>query len=98
MITGPSDGSIGGQTAIDLAVAKPALILLAGRSLAKIQPVIDQIAENAPEVVVKYINLDLTDNSSVRQAAADVKAVTNKINVLINNAGGTASLNHCVIV
>ena len=87
MITGPSQGGIGGQTAIDIAAGKPALLILAGRSLSKIQPVIDEIAATHPTVTTKFVAIDLADNAAVRKAAADVQALAPKLNILINNAG-----------
>lgn len=87
MITGPSASGIGAQTAIFLAAGKPALLILAGRSKDKVQPVIDQIAKENPDVPVKFVALDLTDLASVRKAANEVKTLTKKLDVLINNAG-----------
>ena len=87
MITGPSKGSIGAQTGIDIAGGKPALIILAGRAKGKVQPVIDQIAQEHPDILVKFVELDLTDNASVRKAAQEVKGITVKLDILFNNAG-----------
>lgn len=87
LITGPSESGVGAQTAIFIAVAKPALIILAGRTLSKIQPVIDQISKESPGVPTKFVELDLASNASVRKAAAEVKTLTNKLDILINNAG-----------
>jgi NAD(P)-dependent dehydrogenase (short-subunit alcohol dehydrogenase family) len=38
-------------------------------------------------IEVTFVEIDLADNSSVRKAAAKIKATTNKIDKLINNAG-----------
>lgn len=92
LITGPSEGGIGAQTALSLATANPALILLAGRSKDKVQPVINEIARINSKIPVKFVTLDLADLSSVGKAAENVKAITNKLDVLINNAGGKALL------
>lgn len=96
LITGPSQSGIGAQTAIYLAAGKPALIILAGRNKSKIQPVIDQIATENPDVAVKFVELDLADLSSVRKAAEEVKTLTKKLDVLINNAGIMAIPNYTV--
>ncbi|KAK8085215.1 hypothetical protein PG997_006486 [Apiospora hydei] len=87
VITGPSQGGIGASAAIHLAKAKPARIVLAGRSLAKIQPVIDEIKGVNSSVSVDFVSLDLLDRASVRQAGAEIKRLTNEVSALINNAG-----------
>ncbi|KAK0511869.1 hypothetical protein JMJ35_005719 [Cladonia borealis] len=86
LITGPSDGGIGAETATCLVAGSPALIVLAGRSLGKIQPVIDRINATNPAVRTKFINLELGSQASVREAAASINANVEKIDVLINNA------------
>ena len=88
LITGPSQSGIGAQSAMFLAAGKPKLIILAGRSEGKIQPVIDEIKQSHPDVSTSYIKLDLADNKSVRQAAEAVNAQIDKLDILINNAGG----------
>lgn len=88
LITGPSGGGIGAATAISLAAGKPKTILLAGRSLPKIQPVIDEIKRKHPDVEVLFIKLDLASQASVREAAKEVNSKVDKLDVLINNAGG----------
>ena len=62
------------------------MIVLAGRSLGKIQPVIDRIHAINPAVRTKFVNLDLSSLASVREAAASINANIEKIDVLINNA------------
>lgn len=69
LITGPSESGLGGQTAIFLAAGKPKLIILAGRTESKIQPVIAEIHNSHPDVAVKLVKLDLAGQSSVRAAA-----------------------------
>ena len=88
LLTGPSEGTIGAQTVLDLATGAPKEIILAGRALPKIQPVIDQVQSSAPSVTVTFVQLDLADLASVRKAAEQIKEKTNKLDVLINNAGG----------
>ncbi|KAG6988958.1 hypothetical protein G7Y79_00067g095730 [Physcia stellaris] len=87
LITGPSESGIGAQTAIFLAAGKPQEIFLAGRNKNKIQPVIDQIQKENPDVKATFVQLDLADLSSVRNAAKEVSDKTQKLDVLINNAG-----------
>ncbi|MCJ1352652.1 MAG: hypothetical protein MMC33_002636 [Icmadophila ericetorum] len=87
LITGPSENGIGAQTAIHLAAGKPALIILAGRNESKIQPVVDEIKSSHPDIKTLFVQLDLTDLSSVRAAAKEIRAKIEKLHVLINNAG-----------
>ncbi|KAL2047971.1 hypothetical protein ABVK25_011142 [Lepraria finkii] len=86
LITGPSDGGIGAETATCLAAGSPSLIIFAGRSLPKIQPVIDRIHSINPQVKTKFISVDLSSQASVREAAANINASVKTIDVLINNA------------
>lgn len=86
LITGPSQGGLGAETALSLAAASPALIILAGRSLSKIQPVIDEIKSLQPAVATRFIPLDLGSQVSVRESAANINASVEKIDYLINNA------------
>ena len=87
LITGTSKSGIGAETAMILASARPKQIILASRSESKVTPVIVEIKRTSPTVDVVFIEIDLLDNSSVRKAAEKVKAVTNTIHGLINNAG-----------
>ena len=86
LITGPSDGGIGAETAFSLAAGSPARILLAGRSLPKIQPVIDRINAAYPDVETLFVPLDLSSQRAVREAAARINESVQTIDILINNA------------
>ncbi|TVY52379.1 Short-chain dehydrogenase TIC 32-like protein [Lachnellula cervina] len=77
--------------ALSLATASPQLLILAGRSPEKIAPVIDEIKSINPNVQVKFVELDLLSNASVRQAVKQIKALAQTIDILINNAGVMAS-------
>ena len=72
LITGPSDGGIGAETALSLAAGSPACILFAGRSLPKIQIVIDRIRGTYPDVTTQSISLDLSSQQPTREAAASI--------------------------
>ncbi|KAK0636865.1 hypothetical protein B0T17DRAFT_587878 [Bombardia bombarda] len=88
LITGPSHGGIGAETAISLARAKPASLILVGRALERIQPTIDAIKAIDPSIPVKFIPTDLTSLASVRKAAQTIldDASIPHIDVVINNA------------
>jgi NAD(P)-dependent dehydrogenase (short-subunit alcohol dehydrogenase family) len=70
-----------------LATANPKLIILAGRSKERASTTIDAIKLNHPSVGVSFVTLDTASIKSVRNAAAEIKTLTDKIDVLINNAG-----------
>ncbi|KAI0423170.1 putative retinol dehydrogenase 12 [Xylaria grammica] len=93
LITGPTPGGLGAETAISLAAESPARLILVGRSQAKAQPTIDAIKGVNPTVKVKFIEVELSSLKSVRAAAQtilDDKEVS-KIDVVINNAAVMAS-------
>lgn len=86
LITGPSDGGIGAETALSLAAGCPACIILAGRSLPKTQSVIDRINRAYPDVETKVITLDLSSQRAIRGTAASINESIQSIDILINNA------------
>lgn len=87
LITGTSEGSFGAEVAVALAHADPKLIVLASRTEAKVSPVMDNVKNCNPNTKVCFVNLDLMDLSSVRAAAAEVKKITDHVDILINCAG-----------
>lgn len=88
LITGPSQGGIGAETAISLAHGSPSTILLLGRSLPKIQPTIDAIHAINPSITTKFISINLDSLASVRAAATTILNDDSipKLDVVINNA------------
>ncbi|KAH8799130.1 hypothetical protein F5884DRAFT_825379 [Xylogone sp. PMI_703] len=87
IITGPGKGGLGAETAVSLAKASPALLILAGRTESKIAPVIAEINKINPHLRVKFVSLNLGSQKSVHSAAAEINAAVEKIDILINNAG-----------
>jgi NAD(P)-dependent dehydrogenase (short-subunit alcohol dehydrogenase family) len=87
VITGASDGGLGAATAVALADASPAHIILLARSTKKVTPVQEKIAAVNPSVKTSFISIELDDFDSVRKAAAEVNDLTDHIDVLLNNAG-----------
>ena len=86
LVTGPSVGGIGAETALSLAAGSPACIILAGRSLPKIQPLIHRISGAFPDVETHFVSLDLSSLRAIRDAAADISQRVKSIDILINNA------------
>ncbi|KAL1885397.1 hypothetical protein Plec18167_000890 [Paecilomyces lecythidis] len=90
LVTGAGTQSLGGETAISLARnASPAQLILPGRSLNTLSPVIDEIKAINKNVKVYYVPLDLSDPSSTRRAAEEIlnNPEIEKIDVVINCAG-----------
>lgn len=90
-ITGANTG-IGRVTALELARAGAASVILAGRSRERTQPVVDEInaSSKGGENVASFLELDLSDLESVRTCAsryAEEFASQGPLDVLINNAG-----------
>ncbi|KAF3769909.1 NAD(P)-binding protein [Cryphonectria parasitica EP155] len=91
LVTGPSPGSIGKATALAIAGHQPALLILAGRTPAKLDAVAtscrEVAANNATNVSMKTVQVDFLSLASVRSAASEISALTDRLDVLINNAG-----------
>ncbi|KAI0913238.1 putative retinol dehydrogenase 12 [Ustulina deusta] len=93
LITGPTPGGLGAETAISLAAEYPAIIILVGRSQAKAQPTIDAIKDANSNIKVKFVEAELSSLKSVRAAAQAILSdpEVTKIDVVINNAAVMAS-------
>jgi NAD(P)-dependent dehydrogenase (short-subunit alcohol dehydrogenase family) len=87
VITGPSEGTVGGTTAETLARAKPAHIILAGRTESKIDPVRTKIQSISTTTKVSFVRLDLSEPAAVSAAVDEIKSLTSHIDVLINVGG-----------
>jgi NAD(P)-dependent dehydrogenase (short-subunit alcohol dehydrogenase family) len=86
LITGVSPRGIGGATARALAAQSPRLLIFTGRALEKVQAVIDELKAQFPAVPYRALHVDLSSQKSVRQAAKEVLAYPENIDILINNA------------
>ena len=85
VITGANTG-LGYETAAELA-ARGAHVVLAVRNLDKGKAAADLIARRHPGAQVTLQELDLSSLESVREAAAQLRAAHDGIDLLINNAG-----------
>ncbi|KUI60515.1 WW domain-containing oxidoreductase [Cytospora mali] len=108
LVTGPSPNSIGEATAVAIARAGPALLILASRTPSKLEAVADSCRKVIVDAIgtrdvatkprqgrateVKTVVLDLGSQASVRSAARQVAAITDRLHVLINNAGISTSV------
>jgi NAD(P)-dependent dehydrogenase (short-subunit alcohol dehydrogenase family) len=85
LVTGAGTG-IGKMTARGLAQSG-AHVILACRSAAKTQPVVDEIRRETGNDAIEHLELDLAELASVRRAAAAFLARKLPLHVLVNNAG-----------
>jgi NAD(P)-dependent dehydrogenase (short-subunit alcohol dehydrogenase family) len=85
LVTGANAG-IGRATAIGLA-HRGARVFLAGRSEAKMKPVLEQIARESPGAKPEFLPLDLGDLQSIRRCAEDFLRRDLPLGLLVNNAG-----------
>jgi NAD(P)-dependent dehydrogenase (short-subunit alcohol dehydrogenase family) len=89
VVTGSNVG-IGFETAVGLA-AQEATTVLACRNQAKAEAAAREITKRTWNDDVHVVPLDLADLASVRQAADDILTRWDRLDVLVNNAGGTWS-------
>ena len=87
LVTGVSPKGIGSTTVLNLAAHNPSLLILASRTKSRLQEVAAQISAKHPATRVEIVVLDLGSQKAIRQAAADVAALTDSLDGLINNAG-----------
>ena len=89
LTTGVSPNGTGALFMETLAKHNPSLLILAGRSPAKLEATASKIHSLNPSVPTRQLSLDLTSLASVRRAAAEVNSWTDvpHIDVLCNNAG-----------
>ncbi|GIC85932.1 uncharacterized protein Aud_001774 [Aspergillus udagawae] len=89
LTTGVSPGGLGAAFVESIAAAQPSLLILAGRTVAKIQETAETIKAKYPGVDVRLLELDLSSFAAVRKAADAVLGWDDvpKIDVLVNNAG-----------
>ncbi len=85
VITGANSG-IGFETARVLA-EHGAAVVLACRDAGKAKDAAARIAVTAPQAAVTVVHLDLASLASVREAAEEIRASHDTLDLLINNAG-----------
>ncbi len=89
VVTGSNTG-IGLETAVGVA-ALGATTVLACRNTAKAEVAAKEVTQRTWNDDVHVVTLDLADLVSVKQAAEDVLSRWGRLDVLVNNAGGTWS-------
>jgi len=89
VITGGNSG-IGLESAVELG-RMGAHVVITARNMDRGAAAVAEIARRTGSDTVGLVHLDLCDLASVRQAADDLLARCDRIDVLINNAGGILS-------
>ncbi|MGH3898323.1 MAG: oxidoreductase [Pseudonocardiaceae bacterium] len=90
LVTGANSG-LGLQTATALAM-RGATVLLGCRDAQRGRAALDRVRSASGAADATLIHLDLTDLSSVRKAADEVRSITgDRLDVLVNNAGVMAT-------
>ena len=87
LITGVSPESIGSSIALSIASQSPSLLLLASRTKSKLEEVLKNIRNAYPDVHIGIVSLDLMSQESVKAAAAEIATLTERLDLIINNAG-----------
>lgn len=90
MITGVSPKSLGETLASTVAQHSPANLILASRTLAKVEQVVRSITSST-SVKPRIVILDLASQQSTRNAAAEIQQCIKHVDVLINNAAVVSS-------
>ncbi len=86
VVTGASSG-IGEHTALGLA-RQGAITVLACRNRSKAEVVADRIRHEAESGTVELVDLDLADLASVHRCAGTILDRYDRLDVIVNNAGG----------
>ena len=85
VVTGPTLGGLGWYTSRELA-RHGARVVLAGRSMSKLDAATEAISSEVPAAALEKVTLDLSSLASVREGALRI-ADLGPLDVLINNAG-----------
>lgn len=87
VVTGGNSG-LGKQSILQLAKhGHPKEIWLASRSAERAQEAVDEIKKEVPDAPIKTLSLDLTSFDSIRDAAKRVTQETDRLDILMLNAG-----------
>jgi len=86
LITGVGPNGIGATTTLAFASQAPKLLILASRTKLKLEAVASDVRQAYPGVRVEIVLLDLGSQESIRTAAAEVTRLTDRLDILINNA------------
>ncbi|KAE9378635.1 NAD(P)-binding protein [Stipitochalara longipes BDJ] len=86
LLVGVSPNSLGEHIALAISRHSPQLLILASRTASRINEVIASIHAITPSCPIKSLSLDLSSQSSIRTAAKEINSLTEKLDIVINNA------------
>ncbi|MGW8250464.1 MAG: SDR family oxidoreductase, partial [Anaerolineales bacterium] len=86
MVTGATSG-IGKETAREL-VRKGARVVIVSRSRERCEAVAEEFRKENSDAAVDYLLADLSSQADIRRMAGDFQERYDRLDVLINNAGG----------
>lgn len=86
LITGGNTG-LGKETVLQLAKHNPSRLYLAARTLSKAEAAIRDIKAVVPNANITFLQLDLASLKSVKEASDTFLASSDRLDLLINNAG-----------
>ena len=90
LVTGANSG-IGRETVLQLTKHNPSRIFVGARSQSKAEEAIEQIKQALPDtassVSLTFLKLDLSSFQSIKTAVETFRASSNRLDILINNAG-----------
>jgi retinol dehydrogenase 12 len=92
LVTGANSGI--GRALAEALASRGGRVVLAARSRERTEPVVESIRQRDPHAEVSFLEIDVSDFSSVRRAADRFLALNTGLDVLVNNAGvaGTSGL------
>lgn len=85
LVTGANSGI--GRAMVEALAPRNARLVLACRSEARTRPVLEALRSRHPGLDATFLEVDVSDLSSVRNAAAAFLATGHPLDVLVNNAG-----------
>ncbi len=87
LVTGSTSG-IGREAALALGRLGADTVVVHGRDEAAGEELVAEFAADAPTTEARFVRADFADVGSVRELAATVRAETDGLGLLLNNAGG----------
>src|SRR5689334_14159586 len=86
VVTGATAG-IGLAASLQIGALRPARMILVGRNRQRGEAAVARLRREAPGVDVEIRYADLSSMAEIRRLASDIAAATDRIDVLVNNAG-----------
>ncbi|QIW99965.1 hypothetical protein AMS68_005483 [Peltaster fructicola] len=86
LVTGGNTG-LGQESVLQLAKHNPREIFLAARTPSKAEEAITEIKKAVPDGKITFLQMDLTSFESIKKAADEFKSKSDRLDILLNNAG-----------